>query len=176
MLLNHTLSNKIKSFDEFKSSLSNPKRETWVNTGGQLIKKRSVDDLKKQIVSGKIQSWSEVHEFYLTQGKQYDLDKASHAYACILELWEIKKDAFDEKRLKQLLKEMITVKQWMIKQVIHSRSKDYTNPFRKITFESQAEMDQVLGKMKNNGFIKEETSRFELAKSKTMQLIKKWRL
>jgi hypothetical protein len=37
-----------------------------------------------------------------------------------------------------------------------TRAKDYSNPFRKIVYENEAEMIAVVGDLKDNGFIKEQ--------------------
>jgi ClpP class serine protease len=42
----------------------------------------------------------------------------------------------------------------MTKCIYESRAKDYSNPFRKIVYENQKEMDAVVGKLQENSFIK----------------------
>ena len=37
-----------------------------------------------------------------------------------------------------------------------TRAKDYSNPFRKMVYENEAEMIAVVGDLKDNGFIKEQ--------------------
>ena len=60
----------------------------------------------------------------------------------------------------------------MTKGIHDSRSKDYTNPFRKMVYESMGEMNEVMGKFEENSFIKlqiEELTNFKT----TVSFIKK---
>jgi hypothetical protein len=47
----------------------------------------------------------------------------------------------------QAIKEEITQK------IKSSRAKDYTNPFRKMVYQNQAEMDAIVGDLNDNSFI-----------------------
>ena len=47
----------------------------------------------------------------------------------------------------QVIKEEITQK------IKSSREKDYTNPFRKMVYQNQAEMDAIVGDLNDNSFI-----------------------
>jgi hypothetical protein len=52
----------------------------------------------------------------------------------------------------------------MTEQVYRSRAKDYSDPFRGITYRNQAEMEQVVGTPEGNSFVKsakQELARFE---------------
>jgi hypothetical protein len=44
----------------------------------------------------------------------------------------------------------------MTKQIYASRAKDYTNPFRKMVYDSPEEMNAVVGRLQDNGFIRQE--------------------
>jgi len=39
------------------------------------------------------------------------------------------------------------------KKIIHSRKKDYTDPYRKLVYDNDNEMNEVLGKFENNEFL-----------------------
>jgi hypothetical protein len=41
----------------------------------------------------------------------------------------------------------------MLKEIYESRSKDYFNEFRKMMYDNQKEMDNVVGKLSDNSFI-----------------------
>jgi hypothetical protein len=43
---------------------------------------------------------------------------------------------------------------WMVKGIYESRAKDYANPFRRMVYESQKEMEKVVGRLKDNAFIR----------------------
>jgi hypothetical protein len=53
---------------------------------------------------------------------------------------------------------------WIEEQLVASRSKDYQNPFRKLVYESEKEMNEVIGRLADNPFIrqyKKQTLQFE---------------
>ena len=50
---------------------------------------------------------------------------------------------------------MIT-KEWMTRNIFESRAKDYSNPFRKMVYDTEKEMEKVVGKLTDNVFIKEQ--------------------
>ena len=44
----------------------------------------------------------------------------------------------------------------MCKGIYESREKDYTNPFRKMVYDTKKEMNKVLGKLEDNTFIQQQ--------------------
>ena len=126
----------------------------WENIGGQLIPTKSVENLKRRITNGKINSWDEVHSFYEEQSTIYENEKINHALATLSEY--IGKDItkLNKKELEQILKDSVETKKWICDNILISKQKDYKNPYRKMIYASQKEMDQVLGKLKDNSFIK----------------------
>ncbi|MFI5195029.1 MAG: hypothetical protein ACHQD7_13275, partial [Chitinophagales bacterium] len=63
---------------------------------------------------------------------------------------------------------------WITNGILSSREKDYVNPFRKMVYDSQAEMDTVIGKPEENNFIKSQLRDFEKYKSGIDRLIGDW--
>ena len=53
-----------------------------------------------------------------------------------------------------------------------SRAKDYTNPFRKITFENDDEMTSVVGTLEDNSFIKHQQEELKQFKAEIETLKK----
>jgi len=51
---------------------------------------------------------------------------------------------------------MICTKEWMAKGIYDSKAKDYSNPYRKMVYETTAEMNAVVGKLEDNSFIKDQ--------------------
>ncbi|MBI1782987.1 MAG: DUF4954 family protein, partial [Sphingobacteriales bacterium] len=149
--------NKISSFDELQKSLpAKAKRTAWLNAGGQLIQQKDLEQLKANIKAGKIKDWGQVHNFYRKTGDKYGADKFQHAFASLLEVLDISANKIDKAFFKQLLQEAVDTKEWITKGIYDSRAKDYTNPFRKMVYESVAEMETVTGKLANNSFIKQQ--------------------
>lgn len=168
---------KINNFNELKANLtSSAKRNSWLNIGGQLIPEKNIEQLKNNIKSNKINSWDQVHQFYIAQGKNYENEKLKHAYASLLELWKINASKFTPALFKKLLEESIQTKTTITQHVFEARKKDYTNPFRKMIYNNKSEMDNVLGKIENNSFIAEQQESLEEMKQQVAQIIKKWKL
>ncbi|HEY0752248.1 MAG TPA: DUF4954 family protein [Chitinophagaceae bacterium] len=143
-----------KDFNELKNILHNKAgRNHWVNIGSQLIPEETFKGFIKQIHSGKIDSWEEVHKFYQDQSETYPVEKAQHAFASLLELLQTDVKDFSESQFNDLLQQTLTIKEWMVKNIYESRAKDYTNQFRKMTYDNQDEMDEVVGKLEENQFI-----------------------
>ena len=131
-------------------------RTEWLNIGGQLIPKPAINALVRNIHQGKINSWNEVHVFYKESSDQYHLHKRQHALASMLEILGIKPAAFTNKIFLQLLRQSVVTKEWMVKGIYESRAKDYANPFRKMVYDSQKEMEKIVGGLKDNAFIRQQ--------------------
>ena len=167
----------IVSWEELLSLLPfRSRRGPWVNVGGQLMPKAAVNTLVKSIHSGKIKSWDEVHELYRKNSFLYHDQKFQHAFASLIEIHNIHREGFTKKVFKQLLQEAMDCKEWMVKEIYNSRAKDYHNAFRKMMYDSKADMEKVIGKLSDNNFInqqKEELKQFRqkvTAISRTMKL------
>jgi len=151
-------------------------RTNWVNLGGQLIPETDVLQLKKQIITNKIKSWEEVHAFYESKGSSYATNKSVHALASLQEISGISLATIDAHQLQVLLNNYISTKEWMTKGISDSRAKDYSNPYRKMVYESFAEMNTVVGKLEDNSFIKEQVADLAATKKKITAIKKKFKL
>ena len=173
-LFEHFRQNKFSNFDEFKKSLTTRlARAEWMNVGSQLIKKSSVEKLKLAVKSNKIKSWNELHEFYLEQGDNYIADKLQHAYTGLLEILKITARQFTPDRFRSLVQQTITTRTWMCKGIYDARAKDYSNPYRKMVYETTEEMNKVVGKLEDNSFIQDQLQQLEMLKKAVKLLIKK---
>jgi hypothetical protein len=173
-IFNHLTTKKISNFEQLKKSLSAKiQRSQWLNIGGQLIQKDEVEKLKRNTVSGKVKNWDEVHNFYRQQGDFYDTDKLNHAYTSLLEILGITPKQFTPTLFKELLQKAITTKEWMCKGIYDSRAKDYSNPFRKMVYETNTEMNNVIGKLEDNSFIQEQLAALDAFKKQVKTAIKK---
>lgn len=146
--------------------MGKPVRQKWVNAGGQLMPQADINKLIKQIKGGQIDSWEKVHEYYHNSSANYLDQKASHAFASLLELLKIDANAFSRKLFLELIDQAVATKEWMVEGIYESRAKDYASPFRQMVYSSQKEMETVIGKLKDNSFIIQQ--REELAAFKKM--------
>lgn len=166
MLINHIIRNDIRDFKSLKKSLpAENKRTEWVNIGGQLILKKEVEKLKSRIRRGKINDWQEIHDFYAEQGRRYEKDRLHHSYASLLELMKLTHSRFSGKHFMELMEKMVKVREWMYEGIVNARAKDYSNPFRKMVYENDKEMDKVLGRLKDNSFLKEQEEEMKKLRS-----------
>ncbi|HEU0228213.1 MAG TPA: DUF4954 family protein [Arachidicoccus soli] len=136
-----------------KSFPKKPQRGVWINVGGQLIPEKNVLQLKEKICNNKINSWDELHAQYALEGEKYVKEKTMHAIASLEELVNINLSQLDKKTFIQFIDEAIVTKKWIFEEIKKSREKDYSNPFRKMMYNSQTEMDNVVGKFSDNSFI-----------------------
>ena len=154
ILIEHYLKNNFTNFEDFKNSLPvSISRSNWINLGGQLMKTTTVQKLTADIKSETLTNWTDVHNRYKTEGVNYANDLLEHAYCSLLEKFNITTKQFTAELFKQLLDEAITTKTWMAKGILQSREKDYTNPYRKMVYENNEEMNKVIGKLEDNSFI-----------------------
>jgi hypothetical protein len=176
-LISFVQTNNINSFEAFKSSVKIPaKRSQFLNIGGQLIKSEDVEKLKTDIKSNKLKSWEDVHQFYIKKGENYPLTKLQHALASLLELWKIPSSKLNSDSIKSLFKKALETKEWMTTGVYDSRAKDYSNPFRKMVYDNNREMNNVIGKLEDNTFIKDQQSELQQMKKAVSAIIRKWKL
>jgi len=176
-LLLHLQKNKFTSFDEFKKTLSAKiQRSEWLNTGGQLIQKPAIENLKRNIKSGKLKSWNELHDFYKHQGAAYVTDKLNHGYTSLLEILNITPKQFTPALFKQLLQQAIETKEWMCKGIYESRAKDYSNPFKKMVYDTTEEMNKVVGRLEDNSFIQQQLAELDDMKKQVRAMVRKLKL
>ena len=172
-LMQFFLNNKFTNFDDLKKSLSAKiQRSQWLNIGGQLIQDSSIDTLKRNIKTNKINSWEEVHNFYIAEGERYTEDKLHHAYTSLLEILFITPKQFTVNVFIELLQKAVITRTWMCKGIYDSRAKDYTNPFKKMVYDTTEEMNSVVGSLEENTFIQQQTGELENFKKQVQFIIK----
>ncbi len=163
-LINFIERKKIPSWQKLQQLLpASPLRTGWKNIGGQLMPEPAVNTLIRNIRSAKINSWDEVHDFYTKKSNTYTADKFQHAYASLLEILNLTSKQLTKKKFISLLQQALITKEWIANGIYESRAKDYKNPYRLMVYETQQEMEKVIGKLSDNSFInqqKEETILF----------------
>jgi hypothetical protein len=156
-LLNFISENNITSLNELKQKLSgNLIRSSWKNIGGQLLPEEKLNQLLAGIKSGKIKGWDEVHDFYKESSDRYYEYKLDHAYSSLLELLQINSSQLNNDLFKECVESALATKEWIVKSIYESRAKDYENEFRKMAYDSVEEMEEVVGKLEDNVFIKQQ--------------------
>jgi hypothetical protein len=141
--------------------LAGPRERHWVNLGGQLVRAGDLERLRADLRSGKLDSWTQVHQAYAKLWDEYPHQKQRHALATLLALYRA--DGLTADLWCEALDRALEIQQSVCDQVFRSRQKDYESPFRRITFRNAAEMHAVLGTAEDNSFVRqvrEETETF----------------
>lgn len=176
-ILKHIRENKFESFEQAKKSLSaKVQRSEWQNIGGQLMQSDDVKKMISLIKSGKINGWYELHDYYIASGKNYATDRLHHAYTSLLEILNITPRQFTSALFKELLQNAVKTREWMCKGIYESRAKDYSNPFRRMVYETNEEMNQVIGRLEDNTFIQDETGALDELKKQVRSVTRKLKL
>lgn len=163
----------IKSFRSWQETLPTKlKRQQWMNVGGQLMTTNELSKLKEQIKKGKLKNWYAVHDQYELIGQQYAAQKNQYGLAVLEEITGLNIRNAAAHSIVQLLQQAVSTKEWMCKGIYDSRAKDYSNSFRKMVYDTVAEMNAVLGKLEQNSFIKEQETQLKQYKLEVAQLIK----
>lgn len=145
-------------------------RCAWINAGGQLIEEQELQKLIEGIEKNTVKDWDAVHRFYEKQAGFYEERKLRHALASWMELHNKKKLTSGD--LTVLLQEYLQTKKWMVQGIVDSRTKDYTNPFRKMVYENEQEQEVVTGKLSENSFILQQQEELKRAGSQVRKLLK----
>lgn len=163
----------IKSFRTWQENLpAKLKRQRWMNVGGQLMTANELSKLKEQIKKGKLKNWYAVHDQYELIGEQYAAQKNHYGLAVLEEITGLNIRNVAAHSIVQLLQQAVSTKEWMCKGIYDSRAKDYSNSFRKMVYDTVAEMNAVLGKLEQNSFIKEQETQLKQYKQELAQFIK----
>ena len=68
---------------------------------------------------------------------------------------EAVKDMVCDIKFNEVLDEAIRIHRYISDQTFITRKKDYENPFRKMVYQDQQEMQAVLGRVEQNNFVKQ---------------------
>ena len=151
-LSEYFVKNNIKALKFILSTQLDEEILEWVNVGGLLMPKTSLNALIEKIKTERLKSWDEIHNEYVKILETIEKEKACHALLVLNKLLgkKIEKDVWNA-----LIDEAINIRKYMEKQVFLTKQKDYKSFFREITYEDKEEMNAVLKKLEDNPVIKE---------------------
>jgi hypothetical protein len=173
LLVQHIKYNEINSVAALIKSLpSRTNLSQWKNIGGQLIRQEELEKVQKQIKSGRLKSWEDIHKFYIEQADNYPYEKLVHALAALKRVTGFSLGKSNAGEIKDLLQQSVETRKWMFENIRDSREKDYTNPFRQMMYNSPAEMDLVIGSLQENPFIQQEKDSLEAYRKTVGRIIK----
>ena len=135
------------------NSLKGSRVTQWVNFGGQLISEKEADQLRSDIGSGKLSSWSDIHARYNELWERYKIEKQKHAYATLCEL--LGTSELTKEQWHSALDNSVRIQEFISDQVYLSRKKDFDNTFRQATFRNMEEMTAAIGTIEENSFVRQ---------------------
>ncbi|HEX5153728.1 MAG TPA: DUF4954 family protein [Parafilimonas sp.] len=153
-LISYIETNKIKSIEKLIKIFNDSSRSAnWLNIGGQLMPEADAVLLKDRIKNKEINSWDELHEAYKKEGEVYPAKKLQHALASLLEIENITAEKINVKKINQWLDKSVKIASSITEKISASRKKDHVNPFRKMIYDSETEMNNVTGEFDKNSFV-----------------------
>jgi hypothetical protein len=161
-LLDFMVENPKASFRSMNIKLKNKRYTEWVNLGGQIMQNEDVKKLRRDIGTGKLSNWDDIHKRYDDLWAKYSSDKQKHACAVLCELYGV--ENLTKANWSEAIDKAIHIQDYICDQVYLSRKKDFDNPFRQITFRNRDEMKAAYGSLDENSFIvqvRQETADFK---------------
>ena len=123
----------------------------FVNLGGMPVSEHLIIDLINQVEEGKIVGWDELHNHVDSWADQYDKVKAIISLQSLQKLTRVA--TLEKENWDYLLRYFIQLCDSYEKEVLKSRKKDFENPFSKMVYRNNKEMEAVLGSVEQNSFI-----------------------
>jgi hypothetical protein len=150
------------SFAQFAAEAPENIPIEWESLGGQLVPHNKAEALRAAIKRGEIGSWDEVHAEYGRLYAEYPLDRALNALAVLRFISGENPTEGGGTAGKMLtrgdwllfLDKAEAIRRYIDEQVYFTKKKDYTDPFRNITYTDAAERDAVLGSIEDNPLLR----------------------
>lgn len=140
----------------------------WGNLGGQIVQRRDIARLKKDVGTEKLYSWNAVHKRYDELWEKYSSDKTRHAFALLK--WLLGARDIDENQWVAALDRAVQIQEYIGEQVYVTRKKDFDNQLRKNLFNNEAEQVAVIGTIDDNSFVKQVREETKLFKGRVAAL------
>lgn len=169
----HFRANPLSTFNRMVAKLPKASRpKDWDNIGGQLIESDTVQEWLQQIKKGKISGWAGLHDLYRSCSESYSARKLAHAIA-IYKMRHGKDLQAEPLEVRMLLEKSIEFRKELSARVQSTRAKDYQNPFRQMVYDSKEELEAVVGRLEDNGFIREDKEQASAYRKMVNGLLKK---
>lgn len=162
---------RLNGFQQLADLFKVAERSEWLNVGGQLIREKEVEKIKTAIKQGELESWDDVHKKYVELGETYREQKFIHALAALKVLKDLQKNGLTQTYLKAWVDEFMATADWIKNQVEATRKKDYKNNYRRMVYHSDAEMENVVGKLSDDNFIRHTRSKMQNEKDLAQRFI-----
>jgi hypothetical protein len=170
-LLEYMRINTGATFVQMCKELKNERQKGWVNLGGQIMQCNDVDMLRKDIGSGTLNTWKDIHNRYDELWIKYAFDKQKHAFATLCD-FSGHEDLTRADWISALDK-AVNIQNFISAQVYISRKKDFDNPFRHNTYRNMEEMKSASGTVDQNSFITQVRQETEVFKNLVEEIKKR---
>ena len=143
----------------------------WENLGGLLASRSRLEKILAEAETGTFPTWREFHDEYGKLSECYPTDKRRYAWSLLGLLYprsaaeampEAGQAGPSRDGLLKALRDLEALTVSVDDGVLSSRAKDWSNPFRRATFRSEAEMTAVLGHPVENSFIRKTKEDMEI--------------
>jgi hypothetical protein len=146
-------------FERLASSLgvqsAKDRERCWENFGGQLVAGADADRLRAGIASGALACWGDIHAELDRLWLDFPKARARHALAVLFVLEKPPKDQPAIANWRSWIKRAAKIQERIIDLVERSRAKDFSQPYRRITYDSPDEMTAILGRAENDPFLRQ---------------------
>ena len=143
----------------------------WENLGGLLAAKPRLEGILANAEAGAYSTWHEFHEEYKMLSDSYRMDKTRYAWSLLGHLYPPSTGKGPSKEgLLAAFRDLEALSFFVGEGVYESRAKDWSNPFRKATYKSNAEMMAVLGNPSENSFVKRTREEMEVLRKDLRRL------
>ena len=127
----------------------------WENVGGQIIPSEKIRELFASIKTGELNSWAAVHEFYKLCSCAYDQYKVRYALYLLEQLYSRPIEEFSVDLYRNVTDDVSIVAYDIYNASLKSREKDYKDYYRSMVYRSDEEMDNVIGPLEDNSFLRQ---------------------
>jgi NDP-sugar pyrophosphorylase family protein len=149
-----------------------PIEEGWENLGGLLVPASRLAELLDRTETGAYPTWEALHGAYRELSASYSCDRLRCAWSTLGYLYPLPgRRGPSAEGLASAFRDLAALGAFVEAAVYESRAKDWTNPFRKATFRSEAEMTAVLGRPEDNGFVRKTRAEMEELRAKVRSLV-----
>ena len=121
-------------------------RGKWINCSGAVMKENYLTKIMSHVKSGKIKKWTDLYAAFDKLEGGYGETKTKHALDCLTAVLGMPARKIGESEFRDFLKTVPNDCKIILSLTRSSRAKDYADPFRTMVYDSQEEMDAVLGR------------------------------
>src|SRR5574344_1245180 len=131
-----------------------PLYRRWTNLGGQIVPEERVSTLRADIGSGRVGAWTAVHARYDAWDQEYPLDKARYVLDLLERLYGVPTtgDFRNNRRFQEACDTARQTAEEILAGAIRARTRDFTDPFRTMTYRNPEEMRAVIGTPESDPF------------------------